>query len=660
MKLRNYFFGALACLALASCSSDDDAIDSGQEGGGKTAFMAVQLTMPGGGTTRASWDESTGYTDDDNNYKEGDLAEIRVTNAYLFFFKEDKSSWGEPMNITSLIKSTDNTGSTDTDWDEGAGVSIDKISKTIIMFENKAETSLPSSVVAVLNIPLESGDLPSQLEYSTVSALQQSVIDCSTINSSTSTGFVMSNSTYLTGTTGSETVVFEQSLAGKLISQGGDVSGLTAPSGYTDAETPEGVRAYAAANPVVIPVERVLARVHVDLEKSATAYVSNEDAASSAKLYMLNGSGEVEATDTKIISVVNGWWLDNTNKETYLGKNLDKAYTEIQSTWNWKWNHSEFQRSYWATAKNNEEAVNSTKFAHYDYRHHSLADKYCYENTNQNVSVTSQNYTQLVVSANLFIDVTGTKKPLNLVRHKTVNYEQGAFKVYAMTKLMNQGAETTFYVQDGTGYRQLNASDITFKWNTSSKTISLGGTEKLEDYEAILELADNAKTYFTDEGTTPVTAQDINAKLLSEVGPFQYWNRGQCYYYTPIVQFSKASDALNGVIRNHYYDIKINSVAGLGTPVPTDPEDGDDADTDPDDPTYPTPPSGTDPDPDPEYPDDPEDDPDDDDNTDDDDPADDPDKPIIPEKPEDDKVSAIDAQIKILKYRVVSQSVDLK
>lgn len=641
MKLRNYFFGALACLALASCSSDDDAIDSGQEGGGKTAFMAVQLTMPGGGTTRASWDESTGYEDNEQNYKEGDLAEIRVKNAYLFFFKDDKSSWGEPMNITSLIKSNDNAGGTDTDWTDGGGVSIDKISKTIIMFENKAETSLPSSVVAVLNIPLVSGNLPSQLKYSTVSDLQQSIIDCSTINSSTETGFVMSNSTYLTGTTGSETVVFEQSLAGKLISQGQNVTSLTAPLGYTDADTPEGVRAYAEANPVVIPVERVLARVHVDLEKSATAYVSNDDAAPSAKLYMLNG-GEVEATDTKIISVVNGWWLDNTNKDTYLGKNLTTTYTEIENSWNWNWNHPEFQRSYWATAKNNEEAAKSTKFAHYDYRHHSLADKYCYENTNQN------NYTQLVVSANLFIDDSGIK-PLNLVRHKTVNYEQDAFKVYAMTKLMNQGAETTFYVQDGTGYRQLNASDIKFKWNTSSKTISLGGTEKLEDYEAILVLADDTKEYFSDEGITDVSVASINEKLLSEVGPFQYWNKGQCYYYTPIVQFSTASEALNGVIRNHYYDIKIKSVTGLGTPVPTDPEV---------DPTYPTPPSGTDPDP--EYPDDPEDDPDDDDDTDDDDPNDDPDKPIIPEKPVDDKVSAIDAQIRILKYRVVSQSVDLK
>lgn len=660
MKLRNYFFGALACLALASCSSDDDAIDSGQEVGGKTAFMAVQLTMPGGGTTRASWDDGTGYEDNVDNYKEGDLAEIRVMNAYLFFFKDDQNSWGEPMNITSLIKSTDNTGSTDTDWTDGEGVSIDKISKTIIMFENKAETSLPSSVVAVLNLPLELGELPTGLKYSTVSELQQSVIDCSTINSSSSTGFVMSNSTYLTGTTGSETVVFEQSLAGKLISQGQDVTSLTIPSGYTDASSPEGVRAFAEANPVVIPVERVLARVHVNLKETATAYVSNDDAAPSAKLYMLNG-GEVVPTDTKIISVVNGWWLDNTNKETNLGKNLATTYTEIENSWSWKWNHSEFQRSYWATAKNNEEAAKSTKFAHYDYRHHSLADKYCYENTNQKVSSTSQNYTQLVVSANLFIDNSGTKEPLNLVRHKTVNYEQDAFKVYAMTKLMNQGAETTFYVQDGTGYRQLKASDIKFKWNTSSKTISLDGTEKLEDYEAILVLADEAKEYFSDDKGTTVTFESINQKLLSEVGPFQYWNRGQCYYYTPIVQFSKASAALNGVIRNHYYDIKINSVTGLGTPVPTDPEDGDDPGTEPDDPTYPTPPSGTDPDP--VYPDDPEDDPDDDDPTDDDDPddpADDPDKPIIPEKPVDDKVSAIDAQIRILKYRVVSQGVDLK
>ena len=65
MKLRNYFFGALACLALASCSSDDDAIDSGQEGKDGVACIAVKLVMPGGNITRTEDSKWNGA--DDNN-----------------------------------------------------------------------------------------------------------------------------------------------------------------------------------------------------------------------------------------------------------------------------------------------------------------------------------------------------------------------------------------------------------------------------------------------------------------------------------------------------------------------------------------------------------------------------------------------------------------
>ena len=81
----------------------------------------------------------------------------------------------------------------------------------------------------------------------------------------------------------------------------------------------------------------------------------------------------------------------------------------------------------------------------------------------------------------------------------------------------------------------------------------------------------------------------------------------------------------------------LNSITGLGTPVPN-PKDPDG--TDPTDPYYPDPtdPNGPDPDPDPSNPD--------------------PDQPITPELPEGDH-SAISATVNILKYRVVTQSVNL-
>ena len=173
------------------------------------------------------------------------------------------------------------------------------------------------------------------------------------------------------------------------------------------------------------------------------------------------------------------------------------------------------------------------------------------------------------------------------------------------------------YYKEGTGgtYVSLDPSDFILE-----KDATAG-----ESYEAAvnLKLVDGITTVYTitsvngNQTATEVTAAEANAALAKYTETVEYWNGGRTYYFIPIVQNSalkvnpkdpKADPVeylgLYGVVRNHWYQLTVNSINGLGTAVP------------------------------------------------------DPDEVIIPIIPEE-KDYYIAAEINILQWKVVTQSVDL-
>ena len=88
---------------------------------------------------------------------------------------------------------------------------------------------------------------------------------------------------------------------------------------------------------------------------------------------------------------------------------------------------------------------------------------------------------------------------------------------------------------------------------------------------------------------------------IAKLEKVRWWNDGKCYFF---VEVKHASNKI-GVVRNHWYNLTINSISGLGTPV-ADPNDD-----------------------------------------------------IVPEKLEDEQYF-VAAQVQILKWKMVSQSVSLE
>ena len=258
----------------------------------------------------------------------------------------------------------------------------------------------------------------------------------------------------------------------------------------------------------------------------------------------------------------------------------------------------------WWNDENNRRSYWATPavgdFNHYTYNTANMEDKYCLENTNQETP------TQIVVAATLKVG----GEAMSLVKYLSVVYTSSGFEE-ELTKLLSN----KYYKQTGSTYTALTKADLDFTYD-----VTVG-----KPYEAQIKVAlKKGVSVFTSTtpsvstSYTPADTAILNKDLDDLKRTVQYWKDGKTYYYLPIVHNgditvtpttppAAATHGLYGVIRNHLYKLTIKSINGLGTPVPN-----------PDEPTT----------------------------------------PITPEKPEDDN-SYIAAQIEILKYKVVTQDVDL-
>ena len=191
-------------------------------------------------------------------------------------------------------------------------------------------------------------------------------------------------------------------------------------------------------------------------------------------------------------------------------------------------------------------------------------------------------------------------------------YISDDMKVRIAGFMKNYYTRTNTDVEDEYKYVSLSSDYITF-------TVSVSDETPETSYKVVATLKEGTPQLYTLYGdvATPVAIKDAN-EALSSLGEIKHWNNGATYYYVDIQHRGEVKGeneegeivdmdvtGTYGVIRNHSYDLTINSVKGLGTPVP------------------------------------------------------DQDVVIIPTKPTDEE-TYIAAQIQVLSWRVVSQTVDLE
>lgn len=477
MKTKNLLWGMMAGLFMVACANEDVPTPANSEkvASADEQYVGVKFSMDGSSTSRALAGFTAGTTD-----------EVAVNKATFFFLATDGSVAADPYTLdgTSLTPWTQNTT---------ANSSIDRESPAIVVIRNAVKN--PAAIAVVLNSP-ESytvGKTLAELEamkgtnYGGVGANQ----------------FVMSNSVYASG----------------------NAKMLATPIAEANIKSTE---SDAKNAPVVVPVERVLAKVTFDKGNVAGKETISLDPASPSS----------QGSAAEVDVVIKGWNLSYTNDNSYLFKSIDPTWT-----YSW-WNDEANKRSYWAAAPAPANAYGLNPWPT-DVPANGL---YCQENTPADAA----DRTKVVVSAELQIDGT----PTSLVRYNGVYYTVDNFKSVVAKAYSN------IQVNDNGSSRALKAEDLDLMFNTTTNgtktNVYVGtSTDPIKDYQAMVTLK---------PGLTSSDVATLNGIVVL------FWNEGKTYFYTDI-----AHEDLFGVVRNHLYNLTLSAVAGLGTPVvdpnnPIDPE----------------------------------------------------------------------------------------
>lgn len=290
----------------------------------------------------------------------------------------------------------------------------------------------------------------------------------------------------------------------------------------TDANI-QSSEALAKENPVTITVERVLAKVSIE---------ENESLSVTGKDVKLDGANIT--LEPEIV----GYQIVQTNPESYLLKNIDG----INATWNWS-DAANF-RSYWANSwvpqaytfySYNEVVEGSTNLA------------YCHENTD------TENPTTLLVAAKIKAE---GKEAETIIKYKGMYYTEDGLKTYINSQLSDCYYTVNAYTNEEG--ETITTSNDWASYIATAECVDEGA----ETWNVSIVLNGKPENATNDEVKA---AQAIIANLDKAM----QWTDGDAYFFVELKHDVDGQKDLNGVVRNHFYQLSVNSISGLGTPVYT-------------------------------------------------------------------------------------------
>lgn len=575
MKLKYLFSMAMAGFLFGACSSDDVVVgDGGQDGAvavqpGEEGFLSMSISLP----TTVAGVRAAGYDD-------GTPDEYQVNNAKLLLF------YGAEEAAAKLHRVYDLEVSAFTKNDETQITSSANIVQEIQVPPTEEGQQVPNYyAMVVLN---DNGLLPNkgdasgtkfhQKTFKEVSELAEAVQESGLRTYSDKPSFFMSNAP-MYSVAGGTTVI-------------GD-NGKVTTLAEIDPDKIFQTELEARQNPAVtVYVERALAKV--------TVTASNENLGN-------------DANENLIGYTVNGWTLDNTNKQTYLVRNVaPENLTPAQPVW-WKYNNTQVNvyRFVDGAAVETGASFYRTHFGidpNYNVENHygggdailnsvgkipasltSVGDNlYCLENTFDVERMKEQNTTRVIVAAKLTMkngaaEASGDFYLLNKntatiyqkagveneVKRLWMNYFQTIISTYVKNGTFTED-NVTVTLSNATGAAQANGGYTT----VTGIVMNDDGVEELE--------------YKTDKSLA-----DINAAAaaylptLNEMLTISYYKGGVAYYPVLIRHFGDSetpwtmpgngifesypgSDAANkwlgryGVLRNTWYTVNVTGLKNIG------------------------------------------------------------------------------------------------
>lgn len=583
MNNLKFLFGAFCAVGMmASCSSSDDVVggETTPDGiaNGQNLYLSVSVMSANEGT-RAT--EVGDPVDDDGNkadYEKGTGKENDVTNAYFYFYNAD----GSAANVVKQGDTYVNYYNSPTTAEKEDGMpNVEMLLDVTVVINTEKGDLIPDKIVAVLNA--DKALTKQDGTGMSLSELSEIVNDYSFDRNDNK--FVMSSSVYSSSGNGSGVKKME-------------VDNIQSFFKTSDTE--------AKKTPVDIYVERVLAKVSVGAQMTVGAddiTVDNET------LYYTGQTTDKSADEDKRVYVkFLGWNIATETEKSYLFKNIDPKWTDKQlGITNWTW--PDYFRSFRAMNpagmtyinRNYNDALmfkvggvdqkgdmvyNEDKDINYTYVQENAS-----KNTTDGTVAAPEKPTKILVASQL-VDKTG--KPIEIAEWRGIRSDV-----------------------NGVLITMANFSGVYYQKDENTRALITPEMIRFADDASYAVLVDDAESntfYLSRDAAETADIEAVN-KQLKELGNAKVWKDGKTYYYTDIrhlgkiTQDGKGQDVPSvgayGVVRNHSYQVVINSVTGLGTPVYN------------------------------------------------------PDDVIDPEQPKDEE-SYLAARIKVLSWRVVKSTVDLK
>lgn len=595
--MKKFLFCALA-FGMVACAKDaTDEVPGVGTGETEVNYLSVSLSTTLG--TRAG----NTYEDD---YADGEGLENTVNSVRFYFFSN-----GAPSAVLAGKSYQDWTPGGDTfpttDPDESDTPNVEKVLQATIILETEAGASIPDEVIAVLNpndAVDELGNTPSKsrvLEYA----------------ADLTEGFVMTNSVYLDGE-----VKNANSLAGYLKPTRQEaldnpvtvyvervVAKVTMTVAIADEKKEGDLYDTGIANP-----NKENENIYVQFTGWNTTATANK----SFLVKSIDAGWDNSLSDNNLFKTATepwnwaqyfrSFWAINPTGVDYLYGPFDKATTEDKLYPEYEGESEDFE----VINPANGIAVGTAG--------------YVAENAGVSAVAAAQaRPTQVIIAAQLvnkdgttleLAEYAGTKMSVAQLKTAYLQSLQNTNKVFyrEMTEEELQAANAAAKQENPDaqeiteGYKSVTVDDIDFKtaWQAGE---DVGAYNKKGRYYVYAQLTDAAaaKTWYNSDATGTKESEEnkVDADaVLKSLGHSKIWKDGKTYYFfdirhlaNPVIsvakptlpddaseeqieQFQQELAAYNaavaeaqgtpgyyGVVRNHVYQTKINTLFGLGTPV---------------------------------------------------------------------------------------------
>lgn len=592
MKTKHLFFGLLAGIALAGCSSDESITDSGNAiiSDGTTRYMAVNILAASDvNGTRSSFETTSGY-------EPGTDTENAVSNVRFYFFNDDGTAAkvkkleneDKYVNYLDLQNPSSTTGTTTNVEKKLAATLIietpkgDRIPTKMLTLVNLKDTEL----AALNGIDKTNGGNPSldQIrDYLSADDTHPQVGDYAKF-ANEDKRFVMATSVYASAKERISTTKIESKY-------------------LKTAEKSEDAKTSAEEDPVLVYVERNVGKIRMHL---SSAFEKQDDNTYRAKVYSSSESNSDQLTITKgegnnttevpVYFQVTGWTLAHETENTYLSKHLIPTW-EFNTGWSsiTAWNDPSNFRSYWAlnirNGSNSGDLSGDKGGVYYSTVTKGFDND---DTTNPNYVYTNENAATLedgaqranpteVIVAGKLVDADG-----NAIEKATFRGKEMYGKSALITAMLPYAY---LYVKSDSVVDETNQKVTSYTYTHISESTPLALMELTENstdvYKVNLVLNNTYPDYTQTGEVSSITGHKdpylykINNNgeyeavkdaaevktILANAGTGQIYTGGATYYWFKVKHLSLQDKGEYGVVRNHVYDFTLNKVIGMGTPV---------------------------------------------------------------------------------------------